>query len=221
MSILDFIGPFTQAALVTVWITLGASVLALIVAFAAGIGRLSPRGWIYWPTTVYVEFFRGTSCYVQLFWLYFTLPLFGIHLDAMLVGIITIGLNVGSFGSEVVRGAILAVPKGLTEASTALNFSWYRRMRHVILPNAVVPMLPPLSNLMIDLLKQTPLVSLIAIADLTFVAQLFRQQTGSALQAFGGILIVYFLISTVIVALFNALEKKLAKGLDGTRKAAS
>lgn len=219
MTLLDFAEPFAAGALTTIVITAAAGVLAWVVAFAAGIARLSRNPWVYWPTTVYVEFFRGTSCYVQLFWLYFTLPLVGVHLDPMLVGIITIGLNVGSYGSEVVRAAIMAVPKSLFEASVALNFTPWQRLRHVLVPNAFVRMLPPMSNLMIDLLKITPLVSLITIADLTFVAQLFRQQTGSTLQAFGGILVVYFALSSLIVALFQRLEIRLTRGLDAGARA--
>ncbi len=216
MTILDFAVPFANAFWTTFQIALAASAIAWVVAFAAGFGRLSKRWWVYWPTTVYVEFFRGTSCYVQLFWLYFALPLFGIYLDAMMVGIIAIGLNVGSFGSEVVRGAIIAVPKGLIESSIALNFTWVQRMRHVVLPNAIVPMLPPMGNLMIDLLKVTPLVSLITISDLTFTAQMFRQQTGDAFQAFFGILVIYFILASGIDWIFKRLEKRLSIGLDMT-----
>ncbi|MGI8651642.1 MAG: ABC transporter permease subunit [Geodermatophilaceae bacterium] len=90
----------------------------------------------------------------------------------------------GSYGSEVVRGAIKAIPETQCEATVALNMTGYRRMRSVILPQAVVSMLPPFGNLLIELLKGTSLVSLITIADLTFNGQVLRSVTGDTLTVF-------------------------------------
>src|SRR3546814_7894014 len=95
----------------------------------------------------YIELFRVTSALVQLFWLFFVLPEFGIRLSEMTVAVLGLGLNVGAYGAEVVRGAIQAVPKGQWEAATALNMSYPLAMRRIILPQAVVAMLPPWGNL--------------------------------------------------------------------------
>lgn len=216
MRILDYAGVLAEGLLVTVELTLVAAVLACVIALTAGLARMSRFWFIRWPAAVYVEFFRGTSCYIQLFWLYFALPLFGIFLDAFLVGAIAISLNVGSFGSEVVRGSILSVPREQVEAAIALNLTRWQRMRYVILPQALVTMLPPMTNLLIELVKVTPLVSLITIADLTFVAQLFRQQTGETVQAFGALLVIYFIIATCVAWPFQHLEKRVTAGLDIT-----
>jgi polar amino acid transport system permease protein len=195
-----------------------ASVLAVIVSFVTGIARLSKHVWIRWPLTVYVEFFRGTSCYIQLFWLFYALPFFGITINAFAVGVTAIGLNIGSFGSEVVRSAILSVPKGQREAAIALNYTRWQQLRRIILPQALVTTLPPMSNLIIELLKSTPLVSLITIADLTFRAQLFRKQTAETFQAFGAILVLYFILASMIAWGFRALERKFSRGLPVTAR---
>lgn len=213
MTILHYLLPLWRGLVVTVEITALAGLLSIAIAFAAGLARTSKRAWVRWPAAVYVEFFRSTSCYVQLFWLYFALPFFGIYLDAFTVGVVGIGLNVGSFGSEVVRAGILSVSRGQSEAAIALNYTPWQRMRRIILPQALVAMLPPLSNLTIELVKTTPLVSLITIADLTFNAHLFRTQTGETFQAFGGILVVYFVLSSVIAWVFDALERRTKRGL--------
>lgn len=216
MVILEFSNVLVEGLIRTIQITICSMLLACTVSVVVGICRLSKHGWVRWPFTLYVEFFRGTSCYVQMFWLFFSLPLFGIYLDAFLVGVIAIGLNVGSFGSEVVRGAVQAVPQDQIEAAIALNYTRWQRLRHVVLPQAVVRMLPPLANLMIELVKVTPLVSLITIADLTFYAQLIRQQTGETFQAFGTLLVVYFIISSLIAWGFRRLEARMSRGLEIT-----
>ena len=120
---MEILQEFVRAALITIQITIGAAVLAWVTAFIAGLCKLSGKRSISWPAVAFVEFFRGTSCYVQLFWLYFVLPLAGIEISALVVGITAIGRNGGCSVSEVGRSAIMAVPKGLTEASKALNLS--------------------------------------------------------------------------------------------------
>jgi polar amino acid transport system permease protein len=202
----------------TLQITNTAALLAIVVSFVTGIARLSRHRWIRWPLAVYVEFFRGTSCYIQLFWLFYALPFFGITMNAFAVGVVAIGLNIGSFGSEVVRAAILSVPMAQREAAIALNYSRWQQLVRVILPQALPATLPPMSNLIIELLKSTPLVSLITIADLTFRAQLFRKQTAETFQAFGVILVLYFIVASIIDWGFRALERKVSRGLPTTAR---
>jgi len=206
-----------EGAAVTAQLTLLGSVLALVVAFIAGLGRLSPLAPLRWLATAYIEFFRGTSIFVQLFWVYFVLPFAGITLSPLLAGVLALGLNVGAYGAEVVRGAILAVPKDQLEASVALNFTRVQRMRHVILPQAFPLMLPTFGNNAIELLKATAVVSLISLTDMTFQAQVVRSQTGSTLFPFATILVLYFLMALAISAVVRGLEHRLTRGLDGVR----
>lgn len=207
-----------QGAWITVLLTLSGSAVALVVAFIAGLGRLSSVAMIRWIATAYIEFFRGTSIFVQLFWIYFVLPMTGLWTPTpMQAGVLALGLNVGAYGAEVVRGAILAVPRDQTEACTAVNLTRFQRMRHVILPQALPMMLPTFGNNAIELLKATSVVSLISLADMTFQAQVVRSQTGNTLLPFGTILVLYFVLSSVISFGMRRLERRVTRGLDGVR----
>lgn len=206
-----------QGAWVTVKLTALGSALALAMAFVAGLGRLSRHTALRWLATIYIEFFRGTSIFVQLFWIYFVLPLTGVELTPMQAGVMALGLNVGAYGAEVVRGAVLAVPRDQDEACTAVNLTRFQRMRHVILPQALPLMLPTFGNNAIELLKATSVVSLISLADMTFQAQVVRSQTGSTLMPFLTILVLYFALSSTISFGVRRLERRVTRGLDGVR----
>ncbi len=108
----DLLPDLLQGLWVTVQVYLGASVVAVGIALLAGLCRLSAALPLRWGAVTYVEVFRGTSAVVQLFWFYYVLPLFGVHLPAMATGIVVLGLNYGAYGAEVVRGAVAAVPVG-------------------------------------------------------------------------------------------------------------
>jgi polar amino acid transport system permease protein len=212
-----YIGLILQGAVVTIEITILGCIVALIAAFIAGLGRIS-RFWpLRWLATAYIEFFRGTSIFVQLFWAYFVLPLLGVPLSPLQAGVLALGLNVGAYGAEVVRGAIKSIPREQYEACTALNLTRFQEMRHVILPQAFVRMLPTFSNNAIELLKGTAVVSLISLSDMTFQAQIVRAQTGSTAIPFLTILLLYFLFSSTISTAIKRLERRLSRGLDGTR----
>lgn len=212
-----YIDLILDGAVVTIQLTVMGCALALVVAFAAGLGRLSRFTALRWLATVYIEFFRGTSIFVQLFWAYFVLPLLGFPLTPLQAGVLALGLNVGAYGAEVVRGAILAIPQEQNEACVALNLTRWQRLRYVILPQALVLMLPTFNNNAIELLKGTAIVSLISLADMTFQAQVVRAQTGNTAVPFLTILVLYFLIASVITGLIRGLERRLSKGLDVTK----
>lgn len=196
---------------VTLAVTGAATLLATIAAFAAGLANLSRYRLPRWIATLYVEVFRGTSALVQLFWFYFVLPFFGLDLSAMTAGIAALGLNAGAYGAEIVRGAILAVPRGQREAAAALNLGAWQTMRRVLLPQALAAMLPPFGNLAIELLKNTALVSLIAITELTFAAQVARSATLESAQIFSMVLVLYFLVALCITGLFRTFERILKR----------
>ena len=128
-----------------------------------------------------------------------------------------LGLNVGAYGAEVVRGAIKSVPREQIEACTALNFTPWQRLRHVLLPQAFVVMLPTFGNNAIELLKGTAVVSLISLADMTFQAQVVRAQTGSTAIPFFTTLVLYFAIASAISFGVRGLERRLSAGLDVTK----
>lgn len=207
--IAELLPPLLEGLTVTLQVMAGAVVLAVPLALGAGIGRLSPLRPVRWLASTYVEVFRGTSALVQLFWFYFVLPLFGVQLPAMLVGIVVLALNAGAYGAEVVRGAIRAVPPGQREAGVALNLTRAQILRRIVVPQAVPAMLPPAGNLLIELMKNTALVSLITIADLTFRGQLLRSETLRTTEIFGLMLLLYFAVALLITAGVRLLERRV------------
>ncbi len=212
-----YIGLILQGAWVTVQLTLMGSALAVVVAFAAGLGRLSRFMAVRALATTYIEFFRGTSIFVQLFWVYFVLPFAGITLTPLQAGVLALGLNVGAYGAEVVRGAVKAIGREQREACIALNLTRFQAMRHIVLPQALPLMLPTFGNNAIELLKGTAVVSLISLSDMTFQAQVVRAQTGSTLIPFATILLLYFVMAWLISFGMRWLERRVSRGLDGVR----
>jgi polar amino acid transport system permease protein len=208
----EFLPALLEGAWVTVQITVAACALAVVCGLLAGLGKMSAWPPVRWLAIAYIEVFRGTSALVQLFWLFFVLPHFGITLDPIPVAILALGLNVGAYGAEVVRGAVLAVPRGQYEAAIALNMTPLTRMRRIILPQAIVAMIPPWGNLFIELLKATALVSLITVADLTFRAYQLNQATLQTVQIFLLVLVMYLGIALVITFLMRGLERRVARG---------
>jgi polar amino acid transport system permease protein len=197
---------------ITLEVTLFSAILACVVAFAGGTARLARQRWIRAIAGVYVEGFRSTSALVVMFWLYFALPLFGLQLTALQAGILALGLSYGAYGAEIVRGAIVQVPRGQWEAATAVNMSASQRMRYVVLPQAILAMLPPLSNLLVDLLKATSLISLITLADLTFEGKILQGTLGHPLEIFALVLMVYFVVNFALTRLMKLLERRVSHG---------
>lgn len=208
------IGPIVNALVRGTWVTvdvmLGAACLGSFVALAAGITSLANQWYVRILARTYVEIFRGTSAIIQLFWIFFVLPSAGIILPPIAAAIIALGLNAGAYGAEIVRGSIQSIPRGQWEAATALNMTAFQRLRLVVLPQAVVAMLPPYGNLLIELLKATSLVSLVAVTDITQSGLLLRSATGQPL-VFGGMLILYFLLASIIAEPLRLVEKSLAR----------
>ena len=218
MGFADFLaeygGRLLSGSLVTVQQTLLASFLAVFIALTMGLMRLSGSFAVRGLATCYIELFRGTSLLVQLYWIFFVLPLFGVTLEKFTAGYVAIAMNTGAYGAELVRGGILSVPKGQWEAATAINMSPAKRMWWIILPQALVNMLPPWGNLMIEVLKGTALVSLISVTDLMFQAKQINSSTFLSAQIFGTALIIYYILARFLLTPFMRwLEGYMARKL--------
>lgn len=213
-NIFDFFNPLLQGLWVTVIIFLGGSAIACFMALFVGLGRLSTYPFLRKISITYIEFLRGTSALVQLFWVYFALPMLGIELEAVFSGIVVLGLNAGAYGAEIVRGAIQAIPNTQYQAATALNMTKRQIMWRIIIPQAMIRMIPPFGNLFIELLKNTALVSLITVSDLTFQGQILRASTLRTAEIFILILLMYFLLALCVTWGMKTLEKKLTFGMD-------
>lgn len=198
---------------VTVQVAVGGCILAVLVGLVAAIAKLYGPLPVRWFAITYIEVFRGTSALVQLFWIFFVLPHFGVDIAPVEAGILALGLNVGAYGAEVIRGAILSVPRGQWEASVALNMPRAAALRRIILPQAFVAMIPPWGNLFIELLKNTALTSLITLTDLTFRARQLNDLTFDTFNIFNLVLLFYLALSSAITLGMAATERRAARGL--------
>ena len=216
MSYFEFLAEHGSTLLLgtvtTIKVLICSMVLYVIISMIFGLMRLSKNLVIQGIATVYIEFFRGTSLLVQLFWVYYVLPFFGLSLEAFVAGVVALGMNFGAYGAEIVRGGILAVPKGQWEAAHALNFSKAKRMQRIIIPQIYPIILPPAANLAVELLKGTALVSLITLVDLMFVAKQINMMTWLSAQSFGLALLIYFIMARfALVPFLRWLEVLAAK----------
>lgn len=201
-----------EGVLVTLQLTLGGALVAFVVSVLLGLLSISPVAPLRWLATIVVEFFRGTSLVVQLFWLYYVMPLFGVSWDAVLTGVIALGLNYGAYGAEIVRGSINAVDRGQWEGAKALNMSPLTRMRRIIWPQAWVLMLSGYNNLLVMLIKGTAVALFIGLQDLAYEIDQLRINT-TTIFAYGIGLIIYYLFALVFSSGLRQLEKRARRRL--------
>jgi polar amino acid transport system permease protein len=221
MPYLDFLMTYSSRFIDGTLITLGqfglAALVAIVAALTSGLMKMAQSKTIRAVAIIYIEIFRGTSLLVQLYWFYFVLPLFGFTLEKFTVGFLTVGLCYGAYGAELVRGAIQSVPRGQWEAALALNMSPAKRMQRIILPQALVAILPPWGNLMIEILKGTALVALISVTDLMFETRQVNNNTYLSAQAFGTALIIYYIFARFMVTpVMRWLERVMARKIGRT-----
>ncbi|MFC6886664.1 ectoine/hydroxyectoine ABC transporter permease subunit EhuC [Actinomadura yumaensis] len=215
-DVLDSYQLLLKGAWVTVQLTLEGSALALVLALFFGLVGTSRLRAVRALNRVYVEFFRGTATLVLMYWFFYSLPLVGFRLTPMFAAVLSLGLNVGAYGAEVVRGSINAVPKAQYEATVALNFTPLQRMRRVLLPQSVALMLPPFGNLLIELMKGSAIVSLITINDLMFRAKQIQASTGETVWTYVAILVIYFVIAQALQLLVRLAERRVDRMLGRT-----
>lgn len=202
----------------TIYLTLLGGALAFVIAIALGLAAGSPSLWLRGPARVLIEFLRGISLLVLLFWLLYVLPIFWIQYDIPLpapqdhtfaIGVAALGLNYGAYGAEAVRASLTTVPKAQWEATTALSMSWTHKMRRVIFPQAWALMIPSLSNLWVHLLKGSAIVYIVpGVNDLTFELDNLRRPTDIWFShAFIG-LVTYFILALILTLFMQALEAR-------------
>ncbi len=202
-----------QGALPTVELTVGGIVFATLTAFAAGFAGMARSRVVRVVVRLYVEIWRGTSEVVQLFWIYFAVPLLlGLQIVPVWSGVLVLGLNGGAYGAEIVRGAVRAVPAAQHEGAIALSLTAWQRTRLVILPQAVVEMIPPLNTLYIQLLKATSLASLINVSEIAYQGKQILEPTYSSQMPLilTMMLVMYLILSVVITAVMRVLERVLS-----------
>ncbi|MFC7401746.1 amino acid ABC transporter permease [Citricoccus sp. GCM10030269] len=197
-----------QGLWITIQLTVYGSILSIVLAIILGLMAGARNKALAIPGRIIIEFFRGTSLVVQLFFLFFVFPQFGIELPGMLVGTLALGLNYGAYSAEVVRGSIESVASGQWEATTALSMSSFHRMRRVIFPQAWALMIPSLASLLVHLLKGTAIVNIILLQDFTFHLDQLKRTTDT-FWAYAGVgLVGYFILALVLTLGMNALEAR-------------
>jgi polar amino acid transport system permease protein len=173
---LEILPVLARAAIVTVEATVISFVFALVLGLVLALLRMSGPV-VGWFASAFVELVRSTPLLIQIFFIFFVLPRFGITLDAFTAGIIALSLHYGCYCSEVYRAGLEAVPRGQWEACTALNFNSWNTFKNIILPQAIPPIVPALGNYLVALFKDTPLLSAIAVAELVQTAKSMGSET--------------------------------------------
>lgn len=200
---------FWQATLITIKITMLAFILALLIAFTVGVLRSYEIPRVFkLLLAAYVELFRGSPLLIQLFFIYYGLPTAGIVLDAFTAAVIGLALNGGAYMSETVRASILSVPEGQTEAAFSLGYSKLEAIWHIILPQAIRVAVPPLMNGFSSMLKETSLVSVISITELTRTGNLIYSRTARPFEVYLALGLFYFVMTFSVVLLAKQLERK-------------
>ncbi|EAQ45121.1 amino acid ABC transporter, permease protein [Roseobacter sp. MED193] len=189
---------FLEAAWITILLSVLTAILGLICAMLGTAARLSRFRVLRFLGAAYVSVFRGTPALIQLFILYFGGPQIGIQLDAFEAGVIGLGVNVGAYMTETMRGAIISVDKGQGEAARTLGMSKWQAMRNVILPQAMRLMIRPLGVNLNTLIKSTALVAAISVVELTYTAQRYIGSTYKPFEMFLIAGLLYMIIIYVV-----------------------
>lgn len=199
-----------QGLWVTIQLTVMGSALALVLALVLGLMAGASHKALAIPGRIIIEFFRGTSLVVQLFFIFFVLPQFGLELPGMFVGVLALGLNYGAYCAEVVRGSIASVPQGQWEATTALSMSTRRTWTAVVIPQALRATVPALGNYAISMFKDTPFLLVIGVVEMVNAAQIFGGNNFRYVEAITLAGIIFLLASYPTSVLVRRLEKRLA-----------
>lgn len=196
------------------WMTVVVSSLGLLFAttlgFILGVIRAGQKKWLTWPIGAYVAFVRGTPFVVQIFIIFFILPEWGIQLEALPAAILALTIMGTAFICEIVAGGIKAVSTGQWEASQATGLNFYQQMRFVIIPQAMRTILPPLVGQYVLLIKDSSVVSVIGVVELTRVGWMTVVRIPEGLMVFSLVGLLYFVISYPLILLSNKMEKKLS-----------
>lgn len=211
---MDIISAALPMLLKGLQVTLNIFVIAIILGFLIGLViallRLAPLKVLNWIAKVYVDAIRGTPFIVQLFFIYFGVnSLQVISLNSTTAGIITVAINAGAYFAEIIRAGIQSIDKGQTEAARSIGFTGAQTMRYVVLPQAFRRMLPTITNQSIISLKDTSLLSVIGIADLTQQGQIQASATFEAFKIWLAVGIIYFIIIYLLTMLANFIERRI------------
>ncbi|MBS0644203.1 MAG: amino acid ABC transporter permease [Acetobacteraceae bacterium] len=203
---------FWSGVLVTLAYTGVTIAIGLLIGLVVGLGRLAKSWLLNLPLIAFIEVFRCTPVLVQIVWFYYALPvLLGVQIPAVVAGIMTLSCYTGAFYAEIFRGGIISIEQGQWDAARALGLSPWQMMRRVILPQAVRRMIPPFVNQSITQLKNTSLVSTIAVPDLLYNGTLITADTYRPLEVYTVVALIYFVLLFPSTLLAQYYERRLAQ----------
>jgi polar amino acid transport system permease protein len=206
----EIIPALARAAIVTVEATIIGFMLAAILGLIIALLRLGVP-WTAWPLSVMVELIRSTPLLIQIFFLYFVFPSFGIVLDAFTAGVLALGIHYGAYCSEVYRAGFDHVARGQWEASVALNLSSWTTFKDIIIPQAIPPIVPALGNYLVALFKETPLLSAIAVLELMQTAKILGSETFRYTEPITLVGLFFLMMSLISAVAIRALERGLSR----------
>ena len=210
--IYDYWPVFARGAMVTLQITLGATLLGLLIGLPSGIARMAKSAWWRMPFSCYVEFIRATPALVQIVWIYYCFPiLFGFQLDAMTTMVVALGIHSGAYIAEIVRAGINAVDKGQFMAARSIGMSYLLTLRRIILPQAGQKMIPPLINEFANLMKLSTLGSMIAVYELLQESNNLIASTYRPMEIYTFLALVFFAITFPWIWLSRRLEIRMQR----------
>lgn len=211
--ILSSLPSLLAGAVLTIQLTILSATVGMIGGSLMALAYLSPAAPLRWFARIYIDFFRGTPLLVQLFMIYFGLPVlfgdtFGISLglDKFTAGVIALGLNSAAYIAEIMRAGIQSIDLGQSEASASLGLSSVQTLRHVVFPQALRRMLPPLGNEFITMLKDTSLVAVISLEELLRKGQLIVAVNYKSFQIYLAVALIYLVLTIITSRLFSFLE---------------
>jgi polar amino acid transport system permease protein len=204
----EILPAMAKATIVTIEATFLSFFIAAILGLVLAILRMSGPV-VGWFASAFVELVRSTPLLIQIFFIFFVLPRFGITLDAFTAGIIALSLHYGCYCSEVYRAGLEAVPRGQWEACTALNLSSWNTFKNIILPQAIPPIVPALGNYLVALFKDTPLLSAIAVLELVQTAKILGSENFRYTEPMTLVGVIFLVLSLISSAGIRWLERRL------------
>jgi polar amino acid transport system permease protein len=198
-----------EASVVTLEATILGFAIAAVLGLAFAIGRMYGPPWLSVPLTGLIEFIRSTPLLIQIFFIYFVFPEFGLVLEAMTAGILALGLHYATYASEVYRAGLANIQRGQWEASIALNLTPYHTFRDVIIPQAIPPVVPALGNYLVALFKDTPLLSAIGVLELMQTAKILGSETFRYVEPITMVGAIFLIFSLIAAGLIKIVETRL------------
>ncbi len=208
LAIMKFV---PDGILVTFEVTVLSIILALVIGLFTGLGRIAKNPLINGIASLYVEVIRGIPLLVQLFYIYFALGRL-IQMPPLPSAVLAMGICYGAYMGEIFRAGIQSIPKGQTEAARSLGLTQSQSMYHVILPQAFKTILPPVGNEFVALLKDSSLVSILAVADLLRRGREFAAESFNYFETYTVVALVYLIITLFLSKLISIMEEKISAG---------